>query len=224
MGQPTMQPISILIVDDHPLMREALAAAIDADPELTIAGEAANGWQAVERYAQLDPDVVIMDLAMPVMDGVAATAAICAQDPEARVLVLTSLTEESKVMQALSAGALGFLLKDASRAQILEGIRCVATGTPYMSPETTDKLMYAIQHGMPVKREVVQGAEPSARELDVLGMVVSGLTDAQIAVRLGMSVATVRVHMHHIVEKLQIEDRSDAIAWYRRQYPFAKLG
>ena len=218
-----MQPTSILIVDDHPLMREALAAAIDADPELTIAGEATNGRQAVERYAQLDPDVVIMDLAMPVMDGVAATAAICAQDPEAHILVLTSLTEESKVMQALSAGALGFLLKDASRAQILEGIHCVATGTPYMSPETTDKLMYAIQHGMPVKKEVIQGAEPSARELDVLGLVVSGLTDAQVAVRLGMSVATVRVHMHHIVEKLQIEDRSAAIAWYRRQYPFAKL-
>jgi len=213
-----MLPIRVLIVDDHPLMREALVSAIGADPDLTVAGEAATGQQAVQRYAELRPDVVIMDLFMPGMDGVAATAAICTHDARARILVLTSLTEEAKVMQAVSAGALGYLLKDASRAQILEGVRRVAAGEPFLPPATAGKLIHALHHRAQSAESLKTPETPTARELDVLALAATGLTDAEIAARLALSGTTVRVHLHNAVAKLRVHDRGQAIAWYWSQH------
>jgi DNA-binding NarL/FixJ family response regulator len=208
-------PIRVLVVDDHPLMRDALAAALQGEPDLVVAGLAGNGQQALTSYLALQPDVVIMDLMMPVRDGVAATADILAHDPAARILVLTSAVGDERVVQALAAGAQGYLLKDAERDQILEGVRRVARGELFLPPESAGKLVRALQQG---GNAAVALPSPllSPRQLDVLSLAAGGLSDAQIAGRLILSESTVRVHFHHIIEKLGVTDRAAAITWYEQ--------
>jgi DNA-binding NarL/FixJ family response regulator len=207
--------IRVLVVDDHPLMRDALASALQGEPDLVVAGLASNGQQALQSYLALRPDVVIMDLMMPVRDGVSATADILAHDAEARILVLTSAVGDERVVQALAAGAQGYLLKDAEREQILDGVRRVARGELFLPPESAGKLVRALQHsGSPA---VSSEALLSPRQLDVLSLAAGGLSDAQIAGRLVLSESTVRVHFHHIIEKLGVADRTAAIAWYEQK-------
>lgn len=214
-----IRPIRVLIVDDHPLMREALAAAVSAEAGLALAGEAANGEQALHAYRELRPDVVIMDLLMPVRDGVSATAAILALDPNAHILILTSATDDERVVQALTAGALGYLLKDAERPQLLQGVREVAAGRLFLPPSATGKLVRAVQHGSPPAVERAQPAVAlSGRQRSVLALAAGGLSDEQIARQLSMSETTVRVHFHHILAKLGMSERSQAIAWYAAQH------
>jgi DNA-binding NarL/FixJ family response regulator len=209
--------IGVLIVDDHPLMREALTAALEGEPDLFVCGTAANGQEALQRYAVLRPRVVIMDLMMPVRDGISAITDILQLDPAARILVLTSAGGDDRIIQALMAGAQGYLLKEAERPQILEGVRRVASDEIYLPPEATSKLVRALQ------RSGADTAEPSTapgaaqlspRQLNVLALTAGGLTDDQIAVRLVLTASTVRVHLHHIIQRLGVGDRAGAIAWY----------
>lgn len=208
-------PIRVLVVDDHPLMRDALASALQGEPDLVVAGLASNGQQALHSYLALQPDVVIMDLMMPVRDGVAATADILAHDAAARILVLTSAVGDDRVVQALAAGAQGYLLKDAERDQILEGVRRVAGGELFLPPESAGKLVRALQQGGN-PAAVLSSPLLSPRQLDVLSLAAGGLSDAQIAGRLILSESTVRVHFHHIIEKLGVIDRAAAITWYEQ--------
>jgi DNA-binding NarL/FixJ family response regulator len=206
--------IRVLVVDDHPLMRDALASALQGEPDLVVAGLASNGQQALQSYLALRPDVVIMDLMMPVRDGVSATADIMAHDAEARILVLTSAVGDERVVQALAAGAQGYLLKDAEREQILDGVRRVASGELFLPPESAGKLVRALQHSGGAAGSQVSFLSP--RQLDVLALAAGGLSDTQIAGRLVLSESTVRVHFHHIIEKLGVADRTAAIAWYEQ--------
>jgi DNA-binding NarL/FixJ family response regulator len=207
--------IRVLVVDDHPLMRDALASALQGESDLVVAGLASNGQQALQSYLALRPDVVIMDLMMPVRDGVSATADILAHDAEARILVLTSAVGDERVVQALAAGAQGYLLKDAEREQILDGVRRVASGELFLPPESAGKLVRALQHSGGAAASPVSFLSP--RQLDVLALAAGGLSDTQIAGRLVLSESTVRVHFHHIIEKLGVADRTAAIAWYEQQ-------
>lgn len=196
-------------------MREALAAALHGEPDLVVAGLAANGLQALAGYKELRPDVVIMDLMMPLRDGVAATADILAYDAAARILVLTSAVGDERVVQALAAGAQGYLLKEAERDQILDAVRRVAAGELYLPPAAAGTLVRALQQGGGTA--AAPAAAPlSARQMDVLALAARGLSDGEIAGRLVLSESTVRVHLHHIIEKLGAADRAEAIAWYER--------
>jgi DNA-binding NarL/FixJ family response regulator len=210
-----MNPIRILIVDDHPMMREALRAAIQAEPDMQVAGEAATGDQAVQRFLLLRPDVVIMDLALPGRDGVQATADILAQAPDARILALTSLSEDHKVLEALRAGALGYLTKDAARDRILDGVRQVADGQPFLSAHEAARLVRALRAGPPAA-DTEQSEPLTAREREVLALAADGLTNAQIAARLHVSEGTVRAHFHNITAKLDLPDRNQAVVWFWR--------
>lgn len=214
-------PINVLIVDDHPLMREALAAAFESEPDFVVCGTAANGQEALQRYMELRPQVVIMDLMMPVRDGISAIADILSFDPDARILVLTSAVGDERIIPALVAGAQGYLLKDAERPQILEGVRRIAAGEIFLPPEATSRLVRALQQetNAPGKPASPGPGEPhrqtlSQRQLNVLALAAGGLSDEQIADRLVLSGSTVRVHLHHIIQKLGVADRAAAIAWY----------
>lgn len=217
---PAGRRIRALIVDDHPLMREALAAALEGEPDFQVCGSAVNGQEALQRYAALRPQVVIMDLMMPVRDGLTAITDILGFDPDARILVLTSAVGDERIVQALAAGAQGYLLKDAERSQILEGVRRVADGEVYLPPEATSRLVRALQRWgetAPMSTAAGGGERPiSQRQLHVLALAASGLTDEQIAARLVLTTSTVRVHMHHIIQKLGVGDRAEAIIWYTR--------
>lgn len=211
--------ISVLIVDDHPLMREALAAALEGEPDLYACGAAINGQDALEHYVRLRPEVVIMDLMMPVRDGISAIGAILQFDPAARILVLTSAAGDDRIVHALAAGAHGYLLKDAERPQLLEGVRSVAAGDLYLPSAATNKLVRALQRNPhdpnhPAGSAAWASHELSQRQLDVLALAADGLADEQIAARLVLSSSTVRVHLHHIIQKLGVADRGAAIAWY----------
>lgn len=213
--------INVLIVDDHPLMREALTAALEGEPDLVVCGTAVNGQEALQRYSKLRPHVVIMDLMMPIRDGISAINDILHFDPAARILVLTSAVGDERMVQAFVAGAQGYLLKDAERPQILEGVRSVANGDIYLPTEATSKLVRAL-HSRTGSPDVTSDSEDrsvhvlSQRQLDVLALAAGGLTDEQIAVRLVLTPSTVRVHMHNVIQKLKVADRSEAIAWYAR--------
>lgn len=216
-----VSPINVLIVDDHPLMREALTAALESEPDFVVVGTAANGQEALQRYRELRPQVVIMDLMMPVRDGISAIADILSFDPAARILVLTSAVGDERIIPALVAGAQGYLLKDAERPQILEGVRRIAAGEIFLPPEATSRLVRALQQetNAPGKSAWPELADLrrhtlSQRQLNVLALAAGGLSDDQIADRLVLSSSTVRVHLHHIIQKLGVPDRAAAIAWY----------
>jgi DNA-binding NarL/FixJ family response regulator len=205
-----MPKIRVLIVDDHPMMRTALAAAVEAEPDLEVAGEAVNGKQAAQRYLALRPDVTVMDLYLPLQDGLQATAEIIAADPAARIIFLTSSTEDSKVSAALQAGALGYLLKDAPREEFLEGVREVAAGRVFLPAAAASKLAPSLH---PVEPAAPATTSLTRREQDVLTLVGEGLSNAAIAHRLGLSEATVRVHLFNLLRKLGLEDRNQAIVY-----------
>jgi DNA-binding NarL/FixJ family response regulator len=213
-----MSPIRVLVVDDHPMMREALCAALEAEPDLEVVGEATNGHQAVLRTLALKPDVIVMDLYLPGKDGVAAIAEIIARYPEARILVVTSSTEDEKVMAAVQAGAIGYLLKNAPRATFIHGVREVARGNSFMPPEVAAKLarqMCRRETGPAVPDDPVEPLTP--REKEVLSLLGEGMSNHAIALTLSLSESTVRVHVYNILGKLGLEDRNQAIVYALRQ-------
>lgn len=205
-----MSAIRVLLVDDQPLFREGLALLLGTSPELEVVGEAADGAQALERAMALRPDVVLMDLRMPGTDGVAGTRAIRAAVPESKVLVLTTFDDESSVFDALSAGAVGYLLKDASREELAQAIRAAAIGQSPLTPAVAAKLVarVASMERAGASRERLAGM--SERELAVLERVTQGASNKEIAAALGITEGTVKNHMTHVLEKLGVGDRTQA--------------
>jgi DNA-binding NarL/FixJ family response regulator len=203
--------IRVLLADDQPLVRTGFRMILDAEPDIEIAGEAGDGADAVRQCRALRPDVVVMDIRMPVQDGVAATTQIAA-DGQARVLVLTTFHLDEYVIAALRAGASGFLLKDVEAAKLTEAIRVIASGKAIVDPAVTRRLLDQFTRQPPARKEP-SGAgrdrlrELTGRELDVLALVARGLSNAEIAAELVITETTVKTHVHHLLTKLGARDR-----------------
>ncbi|MFG2313158.1 response regulator [Streptomyces sp. NPDC048566] len=206
--------LKVLVVDDQGLVRAGFAIVIDAEEDMTVVGEAADGTAAVRLAAELAPDVVVMDVRMPVLDGIAATRIITGRQDAPRVLVLTTFDLDSYVLDALRAGASGFLLKDVHAAELLQGIRVVATGESVLAPSATRRLIahYASGAGSGIRAGNGPSALDSltASQRNVLGLVASGLNNAEIADELGITVGTVKSHVNALLRKLGLRDRVQA--------------
>jgi DNA-binding NarL/FixJ family response regulator len=195
--------IRVLLADDHPVVRDGLAAMLSTQPDLTVVGEAASGAEALRQTASLAPDVVLMDLQMPEMDGTTATAAIRAAHPEVRVLILTTYDTDADITAAVDAGAVGYLLKDTGRHELCEAVRTAARGGAALSPTVAAKVLAHMRGD--------RGAGLSGRELEVLSAVARGQSNKQIARALRLSEATVETHLLHIYTKLDVGDRTAAV-------------
>ncbi|MFD5820062.1 response regulator [Streptomyces sp. NPDC127038] len=199
-------PISLLIVDDHPVVRDGLRGMFASAPGFTVVGEAANGVEAVERVAALDPDVILMDLRMPGGGGVDAIAELTRRRCRARVLVLTTYDTDSDTLPAIEAGATGYLLKDAPRDDLFTAVRAAAEGRTVLSPAVASRLVSAVR----APASAVESL--SAREREVLVLVARGTSNREIARELFISEATVKTHLTHVYGKLGVKDRAAAVA------------
>jgi DNA-binding NarL/FixJ family response regulator len=197
-------PIRLLVVDDHPVVRNGLLGMFAGDPEFEVVGEAADGAEAVAYAQALNPDVVLMDLRMPGMDGVSAIRRLAALAVRAKVLVLTTYDTDSDVLPAVEAGATGYLLKDTPRAELLRAVRAAARGEAVLSPAVATKLLGQVR--APAQNDL------SKRELEVLGLIAQGATNREAAARLFISEATVKTHLLHLYAKLGVSDRAAAVA------------
>lgn len=195
--------IRLLIADDHPVVRAGLVGLLACESGLEVVGEADSGTAAVRLAAELRPDVVLMDLRMPGLDGVDATARIAAECPGVRVLILTTYDTDSNIVRAVEAGAAGYLLKDATPAALAAAIRAAADGETVLPPLIAAKLVHHMRNPAPEK--------PTARELDVLALVAQGLTNAAIGRRLHISETTVKTHLVRVFAKLDVDDRTAAV-------------
>jgi DNA-binding NarL/FixJ family response regulator len=206
--------LRILLVDDHALARTGFRMVLDAEPDLEVVGEAADGRQAIDSAARLRPDVVLMDVRMPQLDGIAATRAIVGADRAAppRVLILTTFDLDEYVYDSLAAGASGFLLKDVGPEQLVAAIRVVARGDALLAPSVTRRLIdELVQAG---RRKVAPPSELGSltpRELEVLGLVAEGLANSEIAARLFVEETTVKTHVSRLLAKLGLRDRVQAV-------------
>jgi DNA-binding NarL/FixJ family response regulator len=199
-------PIRVMIVDDHPVVRNGLIGMLEGDRGFEVVGEAGDGAEAVRRAKALAPDVILMDLRMPEMDGVSAIAALSQAGSSARVLVLTTYDTDSDVLSAIEAGATGYLLKDAPGAELFRAIRAAASGEAVLSPSVATRVVGQV-------RAPAAPAEPiSARELEVLELIARGASNREAAARLFISEATVKTHLMHIYAKLGVSDRAAAVA------------
>jgi DNA-binding NarL/FixJ family response regulator len=201
--------ISVLIADDHGVIRDGLGRLIDALDDIELAGTATDGAEAVERSRELTPDVVLMDLDMPRMDGIEATRLIVEERPGTAVLVLTSFSDRARILGALSAGACGYLLKDASSEEVADGIRAASRGESPLDPRAARTIISARAEPDPV-------GSLSAREREVLTLLVEGLPNKLIARRLDISEKTVKSHLTRIFRELGVTDRTQAALWAER--------
>jgi DNA-binding NarL/FixJ family response regulator len=193
----------VLVVDDHPVVRGGLVGWLAAQPDIDVVGEAGDGLEALAAVAEHAPDVVLMDLRMPRMDGVTATGRITAAHPGVRVLVLTTYDTDADIVRAVEAGAAGYLLKDAPLPQLADAVRAAARGETVLAPPVAAKLMSRMR-GPAVEA-------PTARELQVLGGVARGLTNAEIGRELFIGEATVKTHLVRVFAKLGVDDRTRAV-------------
>jgi DNA-binding NarL/FixJ family response regulator len=196
-------PIRLLVADDHPVVRDGLRAMLATQPDMELVGEAATGTQAVERARALRPDVVLMDLQMPELDGPAAIAALREQAPEVRVLVLTTFGTDADITRAVDAGATGYLLKDAPREQLFGAIRAAARGEAVLSPSVATRVLGRMR--APAQEAL------SPRELEILQAVARGLSNKDIGRQLYISEATVKTHLLRVFSKLGVDDRTAAV-------------
>ena len=200
------EPIRVLIVDDHAMVRSGLAAFLGVFRDLESVGQAKDGRDAVRQCAELQPDVVLMDLMMPEMDGVAAIRDIHRAYPRMRIIALTSFAEDELVQSALQAGATSYLLKNVSHEELAAAIRSAYAGRPTLAPEATQALIRAATHTPPV------GADLTSREREVLALMVEGLGNLQLARRLGITESTAKSHVSNIISKLEVSSRTEAVA------------
>lgn len=212
MAEP--ENIRILIADDHAIVREGLRALIETEPGLELVGEAQDGVEAVRKALSLQPDVVLLDLVMPRMDGLSALQEIRAQNTSARILVLTSFAEDDRVFPAIMSGALGYLLKDASPQELLKAIRDVARGEASLHPAIARRVIKELHR----PHESAPTVEPlTDRETQVLSLVAQGLSNQEIAARLVISERTVRTHVSNILGKLHLANRTQAARYALRE-------
>ena len=198
-----MDQIRLVIVDDHPVVRDGLRGMLESQPDFEIVGEASDGSAAVRLAESLVPDIVLMDLRMPVMDGVTALREIKTHNPQVQVLVLTTYDSDADILPAIEAGASGYLLKDSSRGELFAGIRAAARGETVLAPAVAARL---------VGRMRAPGEEQlSSREVEVLQLVAEGESNSEIASHLHISQATVKSHLVHIFGKLGVSDRTAAV-------------
>jgi NarL family two-component system response regulator LiaR len=209
------EKIRVLIADDHTIVRDSLQALIETEPGMEVIGEAEDGVEVVSKACDLHPDVILMDLVMPRQDGISAIREIKRENPEARILVLTSFAEDEKVFPAIKAGALGYLLKDSSPQQLLQAIRDVQRGESYLHPTIARKLIGEL-HRPPPDLPLTQ--EPlTEREMQVLRLVAQGLSNPEIARGLVISERTVRTHVSNIFGKLHLANRTQAALYALRE-------
>jgi NarL family two-component system response regulator LiaR len=204
MSAPT--PIRVMIVDDHDVVRRGLAAFLKSKVDLELVGEASDGEDALHTCDQVQPDVILMDLVMPKMNGAAATRAIRERHPNVQVIALTSFQEKKLVHEALQAGAISYLLKNVSVDDLAEAIRAAYAGRPTLAPEAAQALIQVASQGP------TPGHDLTSREHEVLALMVEGLSNPEIAGRLSVSRSTARAHVSNILSKLDVSNRAEAVA------------
>jgi len=198
-----MNCIRLVIADDHPVVRDGLRGMLESQPDFQVIGEASDGAAALQLAIELEPDLILIDLRMPVMDGVTAIREIKRHRPGVQVLVLTTYDSDADILPAIEAGATGYLLKDTSREELYRAIRAAARGETVLAPAVARRLIGRMR--LPVEEKL------SSRELEVLGLVAGGLSNSDIGGRLHISQATVKSHLIHIFGKLGVSDRTAAV-------------
>jgi DNA-binding NarL/FixJ family response regulator len=201
--------IRVLLVDDHKLVRAGLQSLVDSTTDMTVVGAASDGQEAIALVADATPDIVLMDLSMPGMDGVEATRRIAASHPDVQVLVLTSFSDGERVQQALDAGAVGYLLKDADPQVLLDGIRAVSRGESPLDARAARAMLQA-------RPTAPRGEDLTEREREVLRLITQGMANKQIARALNISDSTVKAHVGSIFQRIGVTDRTSAAIWAER--------
>lgn len=214
------RPIKILLVDDHAVVRKGLSAILETEADFQVIGEAENGNQAVWKARSLQPDVILMDLVMPEKDGISAIKDIKKDDPQAKILVITSFAEDEKVFPAIKSGALGYLLKDSSPDELIQAIHEIYQGKASLHPTIARKLIMELKQDEPKAQPSEQVL--TAREVEVLNLIAHGLSNQEIANQLMVSETTVRFHVSNILSKLHLANRTQAVL-YALKEGYAKL-
>lgn len=208
-----MNKIKILIVDDHPMMREALQTAFESEDDLEMIGEAPDAIKALKMLETLKPDVIMMDMLLPEMSGLEAIEKIIETDPQAKILVLSSMEDEERIVSAIQAGALGYFPKTAPRKYLLEAIRKVADGVPYMPAGITLKLFQGLRRVKLMQTASDMQTSLTSRQQEILSLLSEGHSDDEIANLLHLEESTVRAHVHHILRRLGLKNRAQAVAY-----------
>ncbi|MDP4013999.1 MAG: response regulator transcription factor [Candidatus Nanopelagicales bacterium] len=214
--QPTDGRMRILLVDDQPLFRGAIAALIAEQQDMVIVGEAENGLDAIEKANALSPDLVVMDIEMPVMDGVEATRAIREQLPAVKVVMLTVSDSDEHLLDAIRFGASGYLLKDLRPEQLFEMLRCTMRGEAALSPAVAARVLAEVRNIPAVSPATGETSAITRRELEILQLVAEGMSNKEVGRALSITEGTVKNHVHNALEKLQLENRTQAAAYVVR--------
>jgi NarL family two-component system response regulator LiaR len=209
------EPITVLIVDDHAMVRQGVRAFLVTQPDFSVVGEASSGEEAVKMAAQFVPDVILMDLIMPNMDGVEATRRIKQVSPRSQVVVLTSYHEDENIFPAVKAGALSYILKDLSADELASAVRKAAVGEAVLHPRVAARVIKEVQGARGEK--VNPFTELSERELEVLKLIADGMSNAEMAAKLVLSEKTIKAHVSNILSKLQLADRTQAAVYAWRE-------
>jgi DNA-binding NarL/FixJ family response regulator len=203
-----VEAIKILIVDDHPVVREGICSMLKREPDFKIVGEATNGLEAIERVRELSPDVVLMDLRMPEMDGVEAISKIKEERPEVKFIILTTFSDDEYIFKGIAAGARAYLLKDAPREELFKAIRAVSRGESLIQPVVASRLLDRLAE---LSKKTPSAEMLSERELEVLRLMASGVSNRDIAGQLSITQSTVKTHITSIFQKLNVTTRTEAV-------------